>query len=44
MFDQKARKFWNNYLNDSNTFIEFSNAMDDVYEKIDDYNPSRKKS
>ena len=28
-----------NYLN---AFIEYSNTMDDVYENIDDYNPSRK--
>ena len=31
-----------NYLNDSNAFIVCSNTMDDVYENIDDYNPSRK--
>ena len=31
------------HLNDSNAFIECSNNMDDVYENIDDYNPSRKK-
>ena len=31
------------YLNDSNAFIECSNTMDDVYENIDDYNPSRKR-
>ena len=30
------------YLNDSNAFTECSNTMDDVYESIDDYNPSRK--
>ena len=29
------------YLNDPNTFIECSNTMDDIYEKINDYNPSR---
>ena len=27
-------------LNDLNAFIECSNTMDDVYENIDDYNPS----
>ena len=32
------------HLNDSNTFIECSNTMDDVYENIDDYNTSRKYS
>ena len=31
------------HLNDSKAFIECSNTMDDVYENIDDYNPSRKR-
>ena len=31
-------------LNDPNAFIECSNTMDDVYEKIHDYNSSRKKN
>ena len=31
------------YLNDSNAFIECSNTMDDVYESINDYNPTRKR-
>ena len=31
------------YCNDSNAFIECSNTRDDVYQNIDDYNPSRKK-
>ena len=30
------------YCNDPNAFIECSNRVDDVYENIDDYNPSRK--
>ena len=29
------------HLNDSKTFIECSNTMDDVYQNINDYNPSR---
>ena len=29
--------------NDSNAFIECSNTMDDIYENIDKYNPSRKR-
>ena len=29
------------HLNDQSTFIEHSNAMDDVYNNIDDCNPSR---
>ena len=32
-----------NYLNDPKAFIECSKTMDDVYENIDDYNPSRKR-
>ena len=28
------------HFNNSNGFIEYSNKMDDVYEIIDDYNPS----
>ena len=31
------------HLNDPKAFIEYSNAMDDVYENIDDYNPNRKR-
>ena len=31
------------YCNDPNAFIECSNTMDDLYENIDNYNPSRKK-
>ena len=30
-------------LNDSKTFIECSNTMNDVYENIDNYNPNRRK-
>ena len=32
-----------NSLNDTNSFIESSNTMDDVYGKIEDYNPSKKR-
>ena len=31
------------HLNDANASIECSNTMDDVYQNIDDYNPSRKR-
>ena len=31
------------HVNNSNAFIECSNMMDDVYEHINDYNPSRKR-
>ena len=30
-------------LNDPSAFIEYSNAMDDVYYNIYDYNPKRKR-
>ena len=31
------------HVNNQNAYIEGSNAMDDVYENIDDYNSSRKR-
>ena len=31
------------HLNDPNAFIECSNAIDDLYENIDDYNPNIKR-
>ena len=31
------------HLNNPNTFIECSDMMDDVYENINQYNPSRKR-
>ena len=31
------------HLNDSNAFIECSNTIDEIYENIDDYNPTQKK-
>ena len=31
------------HFSDPNAFIEFSNAMDDGYEDIDDYNPNRQR-
>ena len=30
------------HLNDSKEFIECSNTMDNVYENIDEYNPTKK--
>ena len=30
------------YLNDSKAFIEYSNDMDDIYIKIEEYNPNKK--
>ena len=31
------------YLNDSKTFIKYSNDMDDIYKNIEDYNPNEKR-
>ena len=31
-----------NHLDNPNAFIECFNTMDDLYEKINDYSPSRK--
>ena len=40
----KKRKYIRiKHLNNPNAFIECSNTMDDVYENIDDYDPSRKR-
>ena len=41
-FLKKSEYVGTKYYDDPNAFIEFSNTMDDVYENIDDYNPSRK--
>ena len=40
---KKRENVGTNHFNDSNTFIEFSNRMDDVYQNIDDYNPRIKR-
>ena len=32
------------HFGDPNAFIQCSNTMDDVYENIHDYNPSRKRN
>ena len=31
------------YLNDSKTFIEYSNDIDDTYKNIEEYNPNKKR-
>ena len=30
-------------LNDKNSFLEYSNTMDDIYNNIEDYNKKRKR-
>ena len=40
---KKCENVGTNHFNDPNAFIECSNRMDDVYQNIDDYNPSRKR-
>ena len=31
------------YLNDSKTFIKYSNDIDDTYKNIEEYNPNKKR-
>ena len=31
------------YLNDSKSFIEYSNDMDDIYKNVEEYNPNKKR-
>ena len=40
---KKREKVGINHLDNPNAFIESFNTMDDLYEKINDYNPSRKR-
>ena len=40
---KKQENAGTNHLIDPNTFIECSNIMEDVYEKINNYKPSRKR-
>ena len=40
---QKRENAGINHFNDRNAFIKCSDTMDDVYENINDYNPSRKR-
>ena len=40
---KRCEKAGTKHLNDQNAFIECSNNMNDVYENIDNYNPSRKR-
>ena len=42
-FIKKRKDVGIKYCDDPNAFIECSNTMDDLYENIDNYNPSRKK-
>ena len=40
---EKGKNTGIQHLNDSSALIECSNTLDDVYENIDDYNPSKRK-
>ena len=42
-FGKKREDVGIKHLNDPEAFIKCSNTMDDVYEGINDYNPSRKR-
>ena len=41
---KKSKYAGTKHLNDPNAFTECSNMMNDVYQNIDDYNPSREKT
>ena len=43
LLNEKRENAGIKHLNDPQAFIECSNAMDDIYEDIDDYNPKREK-
>ena len=40
---KRRKNVGTDYFNDPNAFIECPNRMDDVYQNVDDYNPSRKR-
>ena len=40
---KKCKDIGTNHFNDPNTLTECSSTMDDVYQNIDDYNPSRQR-
>ena len=40
---KKREDVGKNHFNDANAFNECSSKMDDIYQNIDDYNPSRKR-
>ena len=37
---RESKSLW--YLNDSKTFIEYSNDMNDIYNNIEEYNSNKK--
>ena len=41
---KKCENVGTEHLGNSKAFIECSNTMNDLYENIDDYNPSRKRN
>ena len=43
LIDNRKNAGIKNY-NDPNAFIEYSNAIDDVFSNINDYNPKRKRN
>ena len=40
---KKSRSVGLNHCDDPNAFIEYSNDMEDIFEKYDEYNPNKKK-
>ena len=43
MFTKKRERTGLKYLDDSKPFIESSNDMDDIYQKVEEYNPNKKR-
>ena len=39
----KQESTGSSHLNDSKTFIKFSNDLDDIYKYIEEYNPNKKR-
>ena len=39
---QKPEDVGTKHFNDSKSFIEYSNNMDDIYQNIDEWNPNNK--
>ena len=40
---KKCEDVGTKHFNDSKAFIEYSNTMDDIYKKIEEYNPNKKR-
>ena len=43
MLINKQESTGSSHLNDSKTFIKYSNDLDDIYKYIEEYNPNKKR-